>query len=203
MAAPRSQNIELGGEALHFVRHSLEMGKTLARALKALDLEDGHVYGLCPASMTAEEARHFDEGGFSEVAPAADVWSSVDTLDAVLAEHIVQELSGRTDAVCVFEDESAERDFEYLKDEATNVLFLGAEVYRAICGPDPDLALVTRTVDASKSWLTIGAIGTGIGGLCSRRQEISSMDLSELAKAVREVYIGAYDGEGYVVWRRR
>jgi hypothetical protein len=61
--------------------------------------------------------------------------------------------------------------------------------------------LLRRVVLGLPSWMHIGFLSRS-KGLVSGSAELAGHDLVRLADGLEAVIIGAYDGEGYVVWSR-
>jgi hypothetical protein len=81
-------------------------------------------------------------------------------------------------------------------------VFHGTEVYHVVRSDNASLAEVEQSFVDASSWLTIGTLSIGIIDGLTDRGELSLATLTDMAEKAQIVIVGAYDGEGYLVWER-
>ncbi len=100
----------------------------------------------------------------------------------------------------------AEARDSWLQRAKSRVVANGSEVYHALFNVDRDKSKIE---DAIREWhhlpTSIGALGRTSGETSARiasLKAISAEQLTAFAETVQSVFVGAYDGEGYVVWNK-
>jgi hypothetical protein len=212
------QEIVLGQEALDYVRDSLRVGKELAAyLLKALTLESGRVRTFLPVGLPTTEINRFSAGGKLPMAPvekrtlvvagkSAEVAAApLPNLDVVLASTIKKYLNSEADALCLFENALASPGDGWLSRAKVHSVVTKSSVYHILRSEDTDSELIQQTVAKSKS---IRPPLLGILAhypLASSRFKsgtIEPADLQKIAERTEELLVGAYDGEGFLIWSR-
>lgn len=201
----------LGVAAIDYVRRRLTDGKALSRHLLASrDLNSGSVVSFVPADADSDEIHEFDVGHARQSAGDASVFTSesgaawrmirTPNADANLAEAIAAFFREATDALCIFEHGLARRADPFLENATFSVAFCGDEVYPFAAAGD-DLARIADTIRGATTAYPPLVAALTRGELSTQRVELAEADLASLAAKTDEIIVGAYDGEGYVIWR--
>ena len=215
------REIHLGREAIQFIRDCLEEGgMTLGRGLLLhCDLEKGRVLTYLPTTVSEDETRQFKFGGKVEeiplgpadnfVAEAGTRWVRVPTEDTDnhLVRTIQAYLRGEGGRWCIFEDAVSSPSFPYIRRRRDGrIRVLGSEVYYLIGKSDAeDEARILKTVrNAQSGWRFACAMSSVPervhfleGGRSLKRDEVRV-----LAERAEKIAVGAYDGEGYLIWSK-
>jgi hypothetical protein len=214
------KEITLGPEAIDYIRKCLRDGNTLASyLLQKLNLDRGRVVTFLSSEVTAEVAKQFTTGGKLPLPPKSQwrytegessKWRMVpipDT-DSCLVTIIEAFLSAEEKRVCIFEDALSRPHDPILSRSVARLLTFNDEVYHFLSGRDVESSKIRQTIRQAKSIpLFIGAM-TFIPEESSfsykaRKMTIASDELLRvLAERTEKIVVGAYDGEGYLIWNR-
>src|SRR5690349_22612286 len=105
------------------------------------------------------------------------------------------------DAVCIFEDALARSDDPWISCRDTRILTFNDEVYHFLSQNDIAEQIVKTIRRATTAWQTVGLmtylkphnrIKDGL--------EIGVDELQVFADRASKIVVGAYDGEGYLIW---
>lgn len=212
--------INLGPEAISYIRDCLANGKTLATyLLERLDLENGSVTTFLPPDVSKEAASQFKWGGklyrdpetfvyHTEPDGSTTRWEPVPNTDPWLVSILQEFLRGGTERVCVFENEVALPGDPWLSlprwDILQTVIF-GNEVYHLLSNRDAENEeRILSTIRGARSWLFIGAM-TSLSQASDLPLEAGRLDgeaLKMFAQRAEKIVVGAYDGESYLIWSK-
>lgn len=200
------REIDLGASGTAYVRECLESGKTFARLLlQSHDLNAGRVFTKLPAGVDNGAAKDFDSGGkLPDLYPRATNLQAVPDTDFLLIPKISEFLRGSPVNMCIFEDANAMPTDPFLQSVSTRYSAFQEEVYHLICQPDNNGDAISKTLRQAHSWLTIGALTSAPQEteICAQRGDLTLSTLTTLAQRTEVIIVGAYDGEGYVIWRK-
>jgi len=198
------REIDLGASGIAYVKECLESGKTLAKLLlQTHDLNAGRAFTQLPASVGDAAAKDFDSGGkLPELYPRTTNLQPVPDSDFLVMPRINWFLSESSANICILEDSSATPTDPFLQSLSTRYSAFQDEVYHLICQPDNNSETITKTLRQASSWLTIGALTSAPQemGVCAQPGELELSSLTTLGEKTQEIIVGAYDGEGYVIW---
>ncbi len=206
-----------GDEALVYLLSRLELGGTLARHLTELPLSTGQVSAFLPDDVSREAAQDF-EGG--EVIPLD--WSRAQHVDGMTLvpvrtrpegketekalERFIQDYLGAgTNRCLLFAGNPGAPDDPWIREHSIQAIFHNKEVYNFLKAPLADISQVAEfRLLYRASWLDISIltrIPNGvelIGGA-----NVSSEVIKELADSADHIILGAWDGEGELIWSRQ
>ena len=149
----------------------------------------GEVFTLAPKGTPREQIYQFESGGLS-ASPLLE--------QSHLLRRGVEAASG---AVCIIDDFDPTWGEPGSDDEA-NAFGVGDEVYRLLSAEDDVLAFAEVLATTHVRW-------HGVAAVCGRAPELdgtqtaSPESLAEAAETVSLITCVAYDGEGFVAWKRR
>src|ERR1051325_576108 len=98
------REIELGSEAIVYIKNRLACGKTLAEHLLRQDINSGRVITQLPSSVNEGAAKDFESGGklHSKILDAHKFkLQSVPNTDHLLAVAVFDFLEGSNDRICI------------------------------------------------------------------------------------------------------
>ncbi|HYD85121.1 MAG TPA: hypothetical protein VEA63_13745 [Opitutus sp.] len=167
------------------------------------------MFTIAPVGVGREQLYAFESGGFlpanpdpSRVTHLAD-GSTMAPIESLFEEEFTRlrdQLSRIPNLVCVVVDPLPRRGDPCLHGYAETIFYAGDDVYHVIRSATSEAA-AERALSASPPWSSLNVLSTIAPTLDDNRHT----ELSELRKcagAVVEMSCGAYDGEGYVNWRR-
>jgi hypothetical protein len=149
----------------------------------------GEIFTLAPRGAPRDQLYRFEAGGLS-ASPLLE--------QAHLLRQAVEAAPG---AVCIVDDFDPTWGEPGSDDEA-NAFGVGSEVYRLLTAED-DVLTFAEVLSATH------VLWHGVAAICGRPPELdgtqtASFDsLAEAAETVSLLTCVAYDGEGFVAWRRR
>lgn len=214
------REIMFGSEAIKYIYECLKDGKTLSRyLLEKLDLKSGKVTTFLPADISDEEAKRFTEGKLKEPPPQTHRYITAENgaklrmvpkldMSFWLINVIQTFLNIEAKRCCIFEDANAQPNDPYLASIKTRFLIFNEEVYHFLLWKDLDAERILKTIRHAESWLFIGAMTSipeeSVFSHEAQKITIASDELIRLlAERTEKIVVGAYDGEGYLIWSKR
>ena len=185
------RQIALDDRGLDYVRDHLRGVNAFCSALlEVIEQTPGETFTFAPLSVMGERVYRFTEPGLPE-----------GELAELRAERIQGLLDSDADACCIVDDFDARWGDPGLDDSPT-AFGVGEEVYHLL-GADSGFEVIEHVIADA------GAIWHGVAAVCipppaEQAGPQSTLDaLLACARSVIEISCTAYDGEGFVVWRRR
>jgi hypothetical protein len=187
---------ELDPEGRAWIADRLSWGRPMDRVIRdEVDLAGGRTYTLLPAA--APRARVVDF--------ASSILSTIDArgvdLDGALIGIVLEHLGSAPEACCLFEDPVAEATDTIIRADPEGLHFCEGSVY-VFLGSRATPGDIRKALS-----LVRPAYPPLLGMLTSIRQEselpvqFSVTQLRRLVRQATHILTGAYDGEGFVVWR--
>ena len=186
--------IRLGQEGIEYVRSCLRQGSDLSEKILQLSFNDGEAFAPVPDDVGAEHVKQFAVGGLI---------SRRETLDW-LASHL-KDLFRRNEAGTFIVQDVWTKPADVAGNTGdTKTFFHDDNVYYFLNANDLKADSISRTLRKARSYPMTAVFTTFqvppqpilLGG------PVSDELITELAKATREIFVGAYDQEGLVAWRR-
>lgn len=183
--------VELDARGLEYVREQITGVNTLCTAL--LDIvatEQGKVFTLVPAGTPPERLHRFTEGGLL----------SAESLILEQAAYLASMVREAPEAACIVDDfEPSWIGGDYHDDG--QAFGVEDEVYRLLTGDDPPEAFINALKQSNNGWHGVAAVCAQAPVLEEDRASTAA-SLQAAAYSVAAITCTAYDGEGFVVWRR-
>jgi hypothetical protein len=212
------KEVKLGLDAVEYVREYLLKGHTLSECLlQRHDLFQGAVFACVPSSVSDRTAENFRDGPLlPEPKPQTHIRQRnkdgstvtlipVPNTDNILAEIIKTFLERTKVGACVFEEAAARPSDPCMSSSTTAWIEYNDEVYYFLLHSDATLGKIQQAIRQAAS-VYPGLIGVMTRmpdpEFSSRRKRITASGLRELARNTEKIIIGAYDGEGYLIWER-
>ncbi len=192
MSTPRLVFVELDARGAEYVREHLAASNPFCTAL--LDIvafEPGKVFTLVPAGTPPERMHRFTEGGLT---PA-------DSLRPEQAAYLLSMVREAEGTACIVDDfEPSWTGGDYNDDG--HAFGVGDDVYHLLTAESPPESYVSALEWSSSSrWHGVAAIVAQPPELEEDRASTPEA-LEAAAHSVLALTCTAYDGEGFVVWRR-
>jgi hypothetical protein len=194
MARETYRRLDLGSAGLDYVSTRLDAGRSLSKKVAQLvDLDEGVVFTYLPAPLPEVTPQTFRTGG------VASVRISEEMVEAVIRRHLAE-----AKAVLLGENPMANCSDPWVHIQPEGVVCYRDEVYH-IGYRDGSGALSIRGALKSARALPgeVSIVTTWIGKPPTSAWPGRLSDVSHLAANATAVVVGAFDGEGYVIWERR
>lgn len=179
----------LGVDGIKFVQSRLDdAAQGLAKALCQLPLSNGAAYAIVPETATLERIKQFEYGGL--VRGGAEG----------LAEHVLNLNSKHTNGIFIFQDlwgpSPTDRNLEKIESQ----MFFAEDVYLAVPHSQMNQNAIVQAVKDIRGFWELGAFTTTAKNLIG--QTLDADEFRLLAENAQEIYVEAYDGESYVIWKK-
>ena len=198
--------------AFDYMTRVLENGHTLAKFLvRVIAPNEGIFFALSPRPLTRSQVLRFDSGHFPQRPVSAMVGGVPGAISPVANSQdelmkVLHKLLEPPEAVCFLENSLASGSDTWLRKAKSRVISHGAEVYHVLFSDDRAEAKISAAIrEAQQIPIFVGAVGhlaPPVASSIMKRRTVATGDLEEFAATARCIFIGAYDGEGYVVWSR-
>jgi|GEM_PF-1123840 len=215
------REITLGPEAVDYIRDRLAEGKTLAKFLLTRgDLDKGRVTTFLPSDADLSKINNFSRGGVLPTPPpethhhyttangTRTLMVPVPGTSTHLAAMIQAFLKQGDARICLFESAVAKPTDGFLSTPDAKdlcVLTLDEDVYFLLKEND-DREMIDKTLRYTKSFRVLGVLvhlsEDKFLDEDSVRKELTLDELKVLAEDTEQIVVGAYDGEGYLIWSR-
>jgi hypothetical protein len=191
----------LDPRALTYLREMFDLDTVFCHALAdSVDLATGEMFALLPAGVSDAQAHDFNAGFMPMLALPTGNMLPIETIVDAQAAAVVQFLRATATACAVADDANQRWPYPRAKDLA-NVFNVGEEVYSLLTATDSPETV--RAVLSITNWLWHGLVAMCVPSRLPSRAGLSNGDaLAACLRSVRAVQAVAYDGEGYVEWRR-
>jgi hypothetical protein len=202
---------ELGNDSINYIQDCLHHGSTISKkVLKKINFNKGIFFTFLPLNVTEKEALKFDIGGKlvgsnKKIEIDSDLFMiEKPNCNLNLADEIRDHLQQKTENICVIENYLAKPDDPWLNRATSNLFFFEEEVYHLLLSNDADKDIILNTISESSSIpIFIGfmtSIDPNIQKYIGCKQYIKEEILTIMADRAEKIFVGAYDGEGYLIW---
>lgn len=200
MKKEKFKKITLGREAKAYIEECFSKGKTLGKLFGSfIDLSNGLITTELPDLVSNWNSNNF-EGGFVYKNERVDKTEEPSqTCRTLLSNAILESL--KEGKVCVMESFLPSRGDEWLKETKSHVAFIGEEVCFLLDKNDASKDRVEEALNnAEYPPIFFGAIGDGDLTSIEKDGNMQIEELVKFIKKAKKIFVGAYDGEGYLVW---
>jgi hypothetical protein len=202
---------ELGNDSINYIQDCLRYGSTISKnALKKKDFNKGKFFTYLPLNVTEKEALQFNIGGKIVISNKKIKFDS----DLSMTEkpncnfNMVEEIKGhllqKTENICVLENYLARPKDPCLIKSQSHLFFYREEVYHLLSSNDAEKDVILNAISESSSIpIFIGfmtSIEQSIQKSIGWMQYIKEEFLTIMAERTVKIFVGAYDGEGYLIW---
>ncbi|MES1156969.1 MAG: hypothetical protein ABUL73_04225 [Alphaproteobacteria bacterium] len=202
--------VDLGARGLDYVReHLLGANSFCTALLAAVEAAPGKVSTLAPEGVSVDRLYRFSEGGLHSASHARarvvrlEDGASLDQAGSLRVEqaaYLISMMQTTPDAVCIIDDfDPSWSEVQMLDDP--DAFGVEDEVYRLFTSTEKPARIIRALGLSDTGW-------HGVAALCAEAPEIdddritSIEALQQSALSTFLITCIAYDGEGFVVWRR-
>jgi hypothetical protein len=184
-----------------YLRGMFDLDTVFCRALSdSADIGAGEMFALLPAWVSDAQANDFGAGFRPVRAISTGGMLPIETIVDVQAAEVIRFL-GTSAVACVVADDANERWSYPRARDLANAFNVGEEVYSLLTASDTPGTV--RAVLSATNWLWHGLVAMCVPPHVPSRAELNDAGaLAACLRSVRAVQSVAYDGEGYVEWRR-
>lgn len=194
-------------KALRYATDQLQDGYTLAREiLKSLDFKEGHFFALLHSSADRTKIHEFRVGGILAVNPLEAVHIQGKVYPGRKKSHSVHQLALYLNSLlqpgqcCFFEDMIHYRSDSILSELKNHILYFHEEVYLFIKENEFTQEIAEKIIHYSDAqWYYMNIISEVSPGV---NLNMTSEQLENIALKANLLVIGAYDMEGFVIWKK-
>lgn len=191
--------LTLGEQARLFIESQLADGLKISNALRGRGITNGTVVSFLPPNGAASAVQNlsvdeFRHGGITSPAVTRDC----------LADFLLEFMEKSPHRLCVFEDAGAEPSFSWVQREKPRIFTFRNELYHVVfSGLSSKEELKTTIAKSDSTWILVG-IATSVPDRSEwmNKTEITSDEIDVLAQRTEHIIVGAFDGEGYLIWSR-
>ncbi len=191
------QKIDLGREAIDYIRGQLSDGNALGDYLLALPLSESSVATIAPSTV--------DTALLHEFAKSVSLRTGVSIIDQVRARIvacIVAFLGSTDENHVIFETFLRQGDANLIKNQSPYFTTESTVYYFANRHIADGPSLEKMVMNAGNYPFVAALTSTETGSNITHGEELSGPALSLLAAHSDHVLVGAYDAEGFIVWSR-
>ena len=204
-------NEKVGRSAgIRYMKHVLSQGHTLARfLLKSIKPQGGIMFILSPDPLDPLQVLQFDSGHFPQEPVSATIGGSPGTMSPVADSddefiRLISELLEAPGSVCLIENFFASAGDPWFQRVKSCVVTYDGEVFHAVFSEDHTEHMIADAVREGRGIpILVGAVGriaSETAEAVQREKVITTSALKSIAETARLIFVGAYDGEGFVCW---
>ena len=206
----------LGLEAINYIEDCLKNGKSLSEnILKCIKFFNGKVLTYLPENIKNQEAIKFDLGGKfdsfyknkKKISLFGIKMEKIINCDMFLVNEITSFLKISADNICVIENTLETPEDPGVKKSNSRLFFYNNQVFYFLIHDDIDNNNIHKTIKESFSIpIFIGTMTSypeNFDIVTLNRKYISEDILKLLAERTEKIFVGAYDGEGYLIWSKK
>lgn len=190
-------------KALPFFKEYLGYGKTFSQLfLKGHSLNLGEIFSYFPHDIDLSGISNFRHSVLFSQHTKTSSYQSEDVLVAIIKQFLAR---GKNN-ICIFEDSNAKPTDPYFLNLKLDIPWLGHadEVYYILNNDMNAKEKIFQVIRHASSWLTIGALVSLRSEIkfSFAQKKITNNQLKLLARDTTSIILGAYDGEGYLIWEK-
>jgi len=187
------EEIPLGSDGFQeFLKTFLRWGGLGDTVGQVLPLDSGKVSGLLPRGTSLERALDMETGGIGIGGDGE--W---------MANHFLALRQAYPASSLIMQDNTASLSSPYVKKSEDNYFTADGKIYWYLDAADFTRDSVMELLRTPLGFYFFGFfVNRPLKKVDFFRKEIDDVGLADIAGSVVEVFMEAYDGEGYAIWRR-
>jgi hypothetical protein len=190
------KKVQLGSEAIRYIAGSLSEGRSLSKYLLVLPLEKGNVTTWVDSATDHVALTHFKTGGII----AGEARRKADRM---LARFVSSYLAQADTRYGIFEHALASEGDPFLLTKRINYFVHKSEVYFFVTSKDGTPTKVDEAIKVARTYFFTGLLADLPDSQnIMNHQEADITLLKSLVDNTNHIIVGAYDGEGNLLWSR-
>jgi hypothetical protein len=187
--------VVLGKDGISYVETCLRQGTGLCERVLRLPLVNGEAFAPLPKYTSIERAKSFEIGGLLSRRDST-LW---------LAKHIKSLYQNDSPGTWIVQDIWAKPSDPAVLRSYLNIFLQAENVYYFIGKSDTSFNHVQSIFRSTSSFLFVAFFSRTSIDLSEigADRRVSESLICKIAKTVEEIFVGAYDQEGLIVWRSR
>jgi len=192
--------VQLDSRAAEFVAQKLVSGHSIGRAVAEHSARLKNRWTIAPEHSDDVSLYRFDAGGLLAGSPRSGSISPIPNTDDHLTQFLSELLNSSPTKACLIEDFNARTHDQFLA-KTSGLLIYGVEVSHLLRGPTDNEKIAAKIRETRSIPHFVGFIGDYDLSMPKQfdRIEISLDDVNRIAAKTTAVFVGAYDGESYVI----
>lgn len=193
-----------------FAKNLLESGNTLStEMLKSVNFEEGQFFVLLPEGADVNRINNFSTGGLLPRGPLKEIkilnkiyqGEMINSLSVELANFIINHLKANDHRVCVFENVQSHPNDPHNQLEDKELLrYYNNEVYYFV---DKKNLIFDKILSCIKNSNVFWHFLCVISQIDLKDTLLTTTEsFSSISKHAIYIIFGAYDGEGYIFWKK-
>lgn len=178
---------------------------------KLIDFNDGIFFTLLPVNIDLKKLYDFGSGGILEQNIIEEIFvldkkmkgQQIPNIQAEIGELICNLISSSNKLSCLIDDYNSQPD-DLRDDELFRVfgIYFANEVYYRFGRTSDSVECIEKSLERSNTfWHSLCMISSA--DLSDVQEQIITLDIiHEICRKAEMVMVGAYDGEGYVIWEK-
>jgi hypothetical protein len=201
---------ELSGlKPFEYIKERLLWGsKVLSGSVAKIDLEKGKVYALVPAGISEDHLYSFEQGGlyYSEIKEINNtrIQSVVNNSKELFQELIFNHIASASGNCCVFEEPDGSPSDPWVSKLNAEYIHYNEEMYYFFNTSNIAREKIEQATNYADGYYFLCVLSSLDNELSEFKSgdEISFDSLKTIADNCQTFFVGAYDGEGYLMWSK-
>ncbi len=191
----------LGNEALGYIKDILSRGNSLSHSvLTHVKFEEGEIITYLPKDTSIEDAKLFEYGGKLE-SPIINKRQLIPNTNHYLSNIIKSYLNCSQKHICLLEDVQRKPN-DFVTEIDDHSLLLNGEIFYFLIAEDKKEKIERAIEIANNLWHFLGVASSLPYNISFPEGYISENTLNRIAINAEIIVIGAYDGEGFLIWHK-
>ncbi|RJQ24435.1 hypothetical protein C4565_09735 [Candidatus Parcubacteria bacterium] len=189
------QKFILNDSAREYFIRTLEYGHELDKQLlKKINSFKGNIYTYLPRKPSFSDSYQFEGGGVAKSS------SSVECIICEISEYI----DNKSGNICVFEDALCTPEDQFSDESIEALLSFNDEVYFCIDKNTRNENIKNILLEAEQPNFFVCVLSSKPSSdfPVLGNKLLSSVEIINIAERTEKVILGAYDGEGYLIWEK-
>jgi len=205
--------IKMDIRAINYVEEKIDDGLSLSsRISNAVELSKGCVSTFFPNEISPTNLYNFRSGGKLPESKK-ETWIKVNNgimkpisnTNAFLVNMIREYLQKAKDNICIFENIIASKSDPWLESKKDNLFFYKDEVYHVVSSKNLSTKYIDQAIHYANSIYHFLGVMSSLpieNQEATENNELSDIEWDIIVRNLKKIIVGAYDGEGYLIWKR-
>lgn len=196
-----------------YTKNILKDANTLSNLIiKSINLEEGTFFTLLPNDANVKQINEFKFGGILVQNPrlkydnhSSSTFSVTPTVSPEICIHVFKQILNFEQNCCIFDDvqcTTESKPDEFLISRDLQYIF-EKELYYIVNKDNASIENIAYCLSASEAlWHSLAVISQ-VDFVNHKEKKLSISDLNKICVKLKQFFVRAYDGEGYVFWESK